>query len=193
IRSAISSHSSSVKSPWVDRQVVAMGLSLDPIIGVYGIRPLEGGLFSRCAGLTSTTASELLRPMNPWFRPRVGVESTSDRRPVWQSGQQLPSPRGPGHWRTHGTGDSRTSPLPRSAGRCGRSWRPSPPNRSDGIHPGGSCEPQQLRTPDSKVCSSPRSDPLPYVAYRPNEVATTGTREAKERKKKTKQSIERRT
>jgi hypothetical protein len=42
----------------VDRQVVAMGLSLDPIIEVYGIRPPEGGLFSRCAGLTSTTASK---------------------------------------------------------------------------------------------------------------------------------------
>src|ERR1035441_7530200 len=36
-----------------------MGLSLDPIIEVYGIRPPEGGLFSRCAGLTSTTASKM--------------------------------------------------------------------------------------------------------------------------------------
>jgi hypothetical protein len=35
-----------------------MGLSLDPINQVYGLRTPEGGLFSRCAGITSTTASE---------------------------------------------------------------------------------------------------------------------------------------
>src|SRR5271156_6217858 len=58
IRSAISSHSSSVKSPWVDRQVVAMGLSLDPIIEVYEICTPESGLFGYCTGHTSTTASE---------------------------------------------------------------------------------------------------------------------------------------
>src|SRR5665213_1944321 len=35
-----------------------MGLSLDPINPVYGLRTPEGGLFSGCAGTTSTTASQ---------------------------------------------------------------------------------------------------------------------------------------
>jgi hypothetical protein len=35
-------------------------LSLDPINQVYGICPPEGGLFSRYAGHTSTTGSQVI-------------------------------------------------------------------------------------------------------------------------------------
>jgi arabinofuranosyltransferase len=59
-----------------------MGLSLDPINQVYGLRTPEGGLFSRCAGHTSTTASQSSSGATSRPRSRHPGAATRDAKGV---------------------------------------------------------------------------------------------------------------
>src|SRR5664280_1289395 len=57
----MSSHSSSVKSPWVDLQVVDMEPSAFPISQAYGIWQPDGWQLCHSSGYIFTTASKLYR------------------------------------------------------------------------------------------------------------------------------------
>src|ERR1035437_6324671 len=57
----MSSHSSSVKSPWVDLQVVDMEPSAFPISRAYGIWQPDGWQLCHSSGYIFTTASQVAK------------------------------------------------------------------------------------------------------------------------------------
>src|SRR5665811_649406 len=78
----MSSHSSSVKSPWVDLQVVDMEPSAFPISQAYGIWQPDGWQLCHSSGYIFTTASENdARPHSPPPKAKFVHHGGPDHRP----------------------------------------------------------------------------------------------------------------
>src|SRR5580704_4633914 len=85
-RSEMSAHSSSVKSPCVVRQVVAMDTSVSATSRVYGLRAPAGGQNRQPNGIILTTASKtfrkrLIESSLPVGEPRPRARPTATRPP----------------------------------------------------------------------------------------------------------------
>src|SRR5664280_768059 len=83
----MSSHSSSVKSPWVDLQVVDMEPSAFPISQAYGIWQPDGWQLCHSSGYIFTTASETMLT-EPGANP-----AHSSSNPASQLVTYVPAPR----------------------------------------------------------------------------------------------------